>query len=54
VEKYFPDCEKLLTGLKSNVLNTYGRGMQTQYFLLMTIDKDNNATNYLTGINCNE
>jgi hypothetical protein len=54
VEKYFPDCEKLLTGLKSNVLNTYGRGMQTQYFLLMTIDGDNNATNYLTGIKCNE
>ncbi len=54
VEEYFPDCEELLTGLKSNVLNTYGKGMQTQYFLLMTIDEDNNATNYLTNINCNE
>lgn len=54
VEKYFPDCEELLNGLKSNVKNTFGKGIQTQYFLLMTIDEDNNATNYLTNINCNQ
>ncbi|MBL4662243.1 MAG: hypothetical protein JKY22_01470 [Flavobacteriaceae bacterium] len=53
VKEYFSDCDNLITAMEKNINNKYGKGIRAQYFLLMTIDENNDATNYITNIECN-
>src|SRR5690606_4114589 len=44
VKQYFGDCENLIKRMEENTKNAYGKGIQTQYFLLMTIDEEKNTS----------
>ena len=53
VKQYFGDCTELISRMEENMQNTFGKGMQKQHLLLMTVSEENKGSNYITGIKCN-
>ena len=56
VKNYFGNCNNLISALEENVKNTFGKGIQKQYFLLMTINEDvepRTGTNVINNLSCN-
>ena len=53
VKQYFGDCTELISRMEENMQNTFGKGMQKQHLLLMTVGEDNKGSNYITGVECN-
>lgn len=52
VKKYFSDCTELISKMEENNENKFIRGYMSQYFLLMTVDEDQNGSNFITNFSC--
>lgn len=57
VKQYFGDCSTLISGMESNVKNSFKHGNKMfnkkYHYNLFSVDEDRNITNYLTNLQCN-